>query len=45
MRSFGWAIWVLQGDEQGGGGFGILRQGQITGMDTGVIRALGLQDR
>jgi hypothetical protein len=44
MRGFGWAIWVLQGDEQNGGGFGVLRQGQVTGLDAGVIRALGLRD-
>jgi hypothetical protein len=44
MRAFGWAIWVLQGDEPGGGGFGILRQGQVEGMDMDVIRALGLPD-
>jgi hypothetical protein len=42
-RSFGWAIWVLQdASDDGGGGIGILPPGAVSGMDPGVIHALGL---
>jgi hypothetical protein len=39
---FGWAIWVLQDASGSGGGIGILPPGAASGMDPGVIQALGL---
>ncbi|CAN7384053.1 cellulase family glycosylhydrolase [Phenylobacterium sp. LjRoot225] len=43
-RSFGWAIWVLQdASDHGRGGIGILPSGAVSGMDPGVVRALGLR--
>lgn len=42
-RSFGWAIWVLQDASDDGGGIGILPPGTASGMDQGVVQALGLK--
>lgn len=41
-RGFGWAIWVLQDASGSGGSIGILPPGAVSGMDPGVIQALGL---
>jgi hypothetical protein len=44
QRSFGWAVWSLldaSGDTEGG--FGLLPPNEVTGMDLGVVDALGLQ--
>ena len=42
-HGFGWAIWVLLDGSNPYGDIGILAPGATTGIDPGVIRALGLR--
>jgi hypothetical protein len=44
LRSFGWAIWVLHdASDDGRGGIGIVPPGAVSGIDPGVVHALGLR--